>query len=208
MKKISIVLVVLLSCFTFEASAQFGLANRIKLISGNLAFLKGEANLNVEFNYDDMKVGEMAEVDYMVKHMSDLDRAKAGSGDEWKKKWNEDRSLKFEPAFMKTFAKRLSKLGTVASKGNASAKYTVIIKTIKTEPGVYTGISYAQKDAFIDVRVIFIETSNPAAPLAEVTGTYIKGKETFDTSARITYSYTSWGNILGAFIVTQIKKLK
>lgn len=207
MKKISMIAVFF--CFLgMTATAQFSLPNRIKLVNGGFAFLKGATELNVQFNYDNLKVGDLDEVDYMVKHMAELDKAKAGSGEEWKKKWNGDRTAKYEPAFMKTFAKRLTKLGIVAAQNKTGAKYTVIIKTTKIEQGVYTGISYAQKDAFIDVTAQFVETANPGTVLAEVSGVNFTGKETFDAAARVTYSYTSWGNSLGAFVVGQVKKIK
>lgn len=208
MKKISIILMVLLSGISFGVSAQFGITNRIKLVSGDFAFLKGATELNILFNYDDMSVGTMTEKDYMEKHSSEMNQKKAGSGDEWKKKWADDRNVKFEPSFLKTFAKRLTKIKIVADAGKTSAKYTLIIKTVKTEPGVYTGISYAEKDSYIDVRALFVETENPDVILAEVSGGYIKGKETFDVSARLSYSYLSLGNLLGGFVVSKVKSIK
>lgn len=208
MKKMSIALMVLLCTMSMGSYAQFGFVNKIKLLSGDLKFLKGSTELNITFNYDEMKVGEMQEADYVVKHSAEMNKAKPGSGDEWKKKWVDDRGLKFQPAFIKMFNARLKKLKMVAGTDKSSAKYTVIIKTEKTEPGLYTGISYAEKDAFIDVRATFVETTNPGTELCVIYGTYIKGAETFDVGARITYSYTNWGSILGGFIVGQIKKMK
>lgn len=207
MKKISIVFVVLMLCIGMSASAQFG-ANKIKLTSGNVKFLKGITELNLEFNFDDMKVGEMNEADYIVKHAAEVDKAKPGKGEEWKKHWVEDRGLKFIPAFIKFFNKRVGKLKMLAATGKTAAKYTLIIKTVKTEPGLYTGVSLVQKDAYIDVVATFIETANPGTELCEITGTYIKGEETYDVGTRITYAYANWGTILGAYITSTIKKMK
>lgn len=206
MKKLSLVLTAAIMMLTMTASAQF-FANKVKLTSGDLAFLKGAKELNIAFDYQTMKVGEMDEADYIIKHQAELEKAKTGSGETWKKKWNEDRPNRYEPAFLKTFVKRISKLGITAGKDKASAKYTLTVKVTRMEPGVYTGISVVQKDAFIDAVLVFTETGS-TTPLAEVTCTYMKGSETYDLGARITYAYLSTGNITGAYIVSTVKKIK
>ncbi len=207
MKKLSFILVILLASLSMSSFGQFGLVNRVKTASGDLTSLKGATELNIEFSYDKMMVGTENEPEYITRRVGEMNKMKPGSGDEWKKKWNDDKGIRYEPNFLKYFTKAMLKMKIAAGTGKASAKYTLIITTEKIEPGLQTGISYAAKDCFLDIRATLIETANPDNKLCVITGGYIKGSESFDVGARITYAYGNWGKLLGMNMASQLKKL-
>ena len=58
-------------------------AQSLKLESGTLEFLKGEKSLNVEYVYDGLTVGKLAEKDYIEKKVAEYNTKEAGTGDKW-----------------------------------------------------------------------------------------------------------------------------
>ncbi|HOY30294.1 MAG TPA: hypothetical protein PKW80_00300 [Bacteroidales bacterium] len=196
--------------------AQPGFINgSVKLTSGSVKDLKGQTALSVIFSYDSMLVGDMTEENYIIKKTQEQNKMKAGSGDEWAVKWKEDRTARFEPEFMKWFNVSIKKLGIVATSvtGEASTPYTLKIQTIKTEPGVYTGVSVMGKsvgeDTYIDLQATLIETANPSNELAVIMVNKVIGSSVsfanYDGGLRIMGSYQVAGKNLGSFIVKNCK---
>ena len=61
------------------------LAQKIKLIEGNLSPLKGQTSLKTEFQYD-MSVGKFdKEADYIDSKKKELNEKEPGRGDSWEK---------------------------------------------------------------------------------------------------------------------------
>jgi hypothetical protein len=210
MKKSSLFVLVLLLGMVSNAFSQPGFLNIVKIKSGDLKLLKGQTELNIEYNYDDMKVGDMNEADYISRKVAEMNKAKAGTGDEWKVKWAGDRMNRFEPSFEKYFKKYLLKAKINATQTNANAKYSVIIKTVKTEPGLYTGVSFVEKNTFINVYATFIEKGNPGTELCvifseKITGEVSNSFANYDVGLRITNAYQNLGIRLSKFIVKTIK---
>src|SRR5215207_9669105 len=121
----------------FVMATSFGVsAQRIKLVEGDLSALKNEQKINTEFTYDNMKVGKYPkEADYIADKTASLNKKEPGRGDTWAKAWVSDRKDRFEPKFNELFEKSS---GMSVSK---DAKYTLIFKTITTEPGYNIAIS-------------------------------------------------------------------
>lgn len=73
----------------------------ISHVSGDkeLGFLAGEENLDVKFVYKDMKVGDMDEDEYVKEKVREKNQDEEGEGDDWKRKWYEQREAKLEPDF-------------------------------------------------------------------------------------------------------------
>lgn len=195
----------LLLCLTVFAQAQplFG-AYKLKFISGNVKFLKGQSTLNVVFDYDGMLVGQMNENDYIVKKIDERNKAKAGDGDRWAESWKGDRTKRFHPKFMKYFESSLKKLKIKPIENANDAQYTVMIDLIRTEPGLYTGVDVVQKNTYIDAVITLYETSNPDAVLASISADYFVGDAgdfaNYDIGNRIEKSYVNLGIYLGKFL--------
>jgi hypothetical protein len=162
-----------------------------------------------------MMVGELTEDAYITQKTQEQNRMKSGSGDTWAQKWISDRVARYEPEFLKWFNASMKKLGIVSTSvtGQASTLYTLLIKTTKIEPGVYTGVSTFGHDVgqetYINIQADFIESATPSNVLASISVTKVIGTATsfanFDAGLRITNAYMNAGKNLGAFIVKNCK---
>src|SRR5262249_19814200 len=133
----------------------------IKLLEGNLAPLKDEKNINVEFAYDNMRVGKYdKEEEYVNDKKSTYNSKEPGKGDQWAKDWVGDRKYRYEPKFNELFEKYAEK--TISP----NAKYTLIFKTTFTEPGF--NIAITRKSAAIDGEAWIVETANKNNVIAKI----------------------------------------
>ncbi len=176
-------------------------AQRIKLVDGNLKFLKGVKDLNLEYTYNDMKVGKYSEADYVAKKTEEYNKKEAGRGDKWANMWVEDREKRFEPRFELLFNKYIAKYDAVAEQNNNDAEYTMILQTYFTEPGYYIGISSAP--ASVNCKAIFVKTSDPNTVLAKIDIKKSPGRAGagWDTGERIKESYAKAGKELAKFLI-------
>jgi len=176
-------------------------AQRIKLVDGNLKFLKGVTDLNLQYSYDDMKVGKYSEKEYVAKKTEEYNKKEDGRGDKWAKMWTEDREKRFEPKFEELFNKYLNKKDVIAEQNNRDAEYTLILHTYFTEPGYYIGISSAP--ASINCEAIFVKTSNPNTVLAKIDIKKSPGNSGagWDTGERIKEAYAKTGKELAKFLL-------
>ncbi|SKA40487.1 hypothetical protein SAMN04488128_105199 [Chitinophaga eiseniae] len=186
--------VVLLAAIGLPAMAQ-----KIKLVDGDLAALKSEKQLNVEFTYDQLKVGKFDnEADYIQKKTAEYNQKEAGKGDNWAKAWKNDRKDRFEPSFESLFNENSdTKVGDYAG-----AKYTLIFHTTFVEPGFNVGVM--RKNAYIDAEVLIVETANKSKTVAKISVDNAPGRMfggfDFDTGERIKEAYAVSGKKLARFI--------
>jgi hypothetical protein len=188
---------------TFITLSMTAYGQKIKVVEGDLSIFKGQKGVNTEFTYDNMSVGKFAdEASYIAKKKEDYDKKEPGRGDKWEEAWISDRKERFEPQFRELFSK-YSEMTTV----DENATYTLIFKTVKTEPGWNIGIS--RSPAFIDAEVWITETQNPNKVLAKVTITKSPGRDAmgydYETGARLQEAYAKAGKELGAYIRKQTK---
>ena len=172
-------------------------AQRIKLVEGDLSALKGEQKINTEFTYDNMRVGKYdKEADYVSDKTESLNKKEPGRGDTWAKAWVNDRKERFEPKFNELFEKS-SNMST-----SKDAKYTLIFKTLTTEPGFNIGIT--RKNAEINAEVLVVETANRDKVIAKATVQKAVGRTfggyDFDTGERLSEAYADAGKALGKFV--------
>lgn len=180
-----------------------GYSQKIKLIEGDLSPLKGQKSLKTEFTYDNMSVGKFPkEADYIAKKKADLDEKEAGRGDKWEATWVSDRNERFEPQFRELFSK-YADMSTV----DENAAYTLIFKTVKTEPGWNIGIS--RSPAFIDAEAWIVDSKDNSKVIAKITITKAPGRDAmgydYETGARLQEAYAKSGKELGAFIKSKTK---
>jgi hypothetical protein len=178
-------------------------AQRLKLTEGNLAPLKDEKSINVEFTYDNLAVGKYSnEQDYISKKKDEYNKKEPGRGDSWEKTWKSDRKYEFEPKFADLF-QEYSEM--VISK--KPVKYTLIFHTTYTEPGYNIYIS--RKYAEIDAEVSIVETDNRSHVIAVISIQKAPGRtfggNDYATGDRIRECYADAGKYLGKFIVKNKK---
>ncbi|MBS1763438.1 MAG: hypothetical protein JSS90_00580 [Bacteroidetes bacterium] len=179
-------------------------AQKIKIQEGNLKDLKGQTQLNVVYDYSNMRVGKFAkEEEYISKKTAEYNAKEPGRGDDWAKKWEGDRKNRFEPSFEELFNKKSS-----AKIGNfADAKYTVKVHTIFTEPGF--NVYVTRKNASINLEITVYETANPDKPICKITGIGFPGRTfggyDYDTGLRISEAYAKAGKDLSGFFAKNMK---
>lgn len=191
-------LILLFVCFALAGNAQ-----KIKLLEGDLSPLKGQTEIKTEFTYDDMAVGKFPkEADYIAKKKSELNEKESGRGDTWEKSWKDDRKDRYEPQFRELFSKH-SELSTVGE----NAKYTLIFKTLRTEPGFNIGVT--SRPASIDAEAWIVETQNPSTIIAKISILKALGRDVmgfdYETGVRLMEAYAKAGKELGGFVRGKIK---
>jgi hypothetical protein len=173
------------------------MAQKIKLIEGNLDPLKGQTSVKMEFKYE-MSVGKFdKEDDYIKEKKTELNEKEAGRGDSWEKNWKSDRQDRFEPQFRELFAKH-SEMSTTGD----NAKYKLIFKTVHTEPGF--NVHVMSKPAYIDAEAWIVDALDPNKVIAKITITKALGRDVFgfdyETGLRLQEAYAKAGKELGGFV--------
>lgn len=205
MKKLTLFTATLFCVLLFSMN---GHAQKTKLVSGDLNFLKGVKELKIEYVYDGMMIGSKTEEEYTDSKVKEKNKKEPGSGDTWLTSWNRDKEARFQPKFEELFNEKMEKKGIKADTKADDAKYTMIVKTTRLEPGFNIGIT--RQNAEIDVEISFVETSNPSNVLCKITVKkspgQIYGGMDFDTGTRIAEAYAKCGKVLGAFLVKKFPK--
>ncbi len=152
MKNKIIVLLALISIWTTQTLS----AQKIKVMEGSLSALQGVSKMNVKFDYSNMSVGKFEnEADYISKKKADYNKKEAGKGEAWEQDWIKDRTERYAPQFEELFNKN----GKIQVGDFPAEKYTMIVKTTKTEPGYNIAIS--RKNAEIAGEIQVVETASP-----------------------------------------------
>lgn len=185
-----------------------GFAQKITVLEGSLAPLKGEKILNVEYDWSNAAVGKFKnEEDYITKKVAEYNEKEPGRGDKWREAWNGDKIGRFQPEFEKLFNKYSGKINLYLG-NEKEAKYKAIVKTTFIEPGF--NIYVTKKPASVDLTITIVETDNPSNVIAKIVSKGNPGRSygmnDYDTGLRISESYALAGKKLAAFFVKQIGK--
>ena len=179
-------------------------AQKVKLVEGNLDALKGMTKLNVMYDYNRMAVGKFEnESDYIAQKKDEYNKKEAGRGDKWEKAWKADRQNLFAPKFEELFTKYS---GIELSQGY-DQQYSIILKTIFTEPGY--DIYVSKKNAEIDAIALIVESKNPAVVVAKISLDNSPGRtytdNNYDTGVRLQEAYAAAGKALGKFLKKELQ---
>lgn len=185
-------------------------AQKVKIESGNLSFLKGQATINFNFDYSGMKVDGKSEKTYVDEQVKSKNKEEKGSGDEWKTDWENSYRIDF-------FQKKVMEDFNTASESIAleggyfeDAPYTVTIKTTVIDPGVSAGPF--TRPSLVSVEAIFTKT-NSTDVLAKIgieeakSGIYDMSNKFYD-AGRIASAFGKVGENLGDAVVKALKKVK
>lgn len=165
----------------------------------DLSYLKGEKELLLKFTYDNMTAGKkQSEAEYIKEKTAEYNKKEAGKGDSWAKAWQENKAGIYEPKFEELFNKNCGE-HISADRTKSSAKYTVIIHTLRMEPGWNIGIS--KMPASCDFEIMIVETANPSVVKSKgmmynIPGSQFSGYD-FDVSSRLKECYAKCGKELG-----------
>ncbi len=196
MKRVFMLLV--MGAIMFSARAQ-----KVKLVDGDLAFLKGQKVLKLEFTYDkNMKIGKMKADDYVNKKVSEKNKKKAGAGDDWLKKYRADLDTAFPRYFEHMFNMWKKKIATVDVEAN-DAQYIMVVNTTFIEPGYNVGIS--SKRPVANMEVTLVSKDDPGKELAKFTVTKSPGNSMFGSGFtfkdRVGGCYENAANAMASYFV-------
>lgn len=183
------------------------MAQKIRIESGDLSFLKGETELNIKYDFSDFQVGGFSsEGEYKEKKIKEYNDKEAGRGDTWEKSWERDKSERFPNKFEELLDKGLG-AKIHSAQNNSKAKYTLIVKTTFIEPGFNIGVM--RKSAAVSFEYIFVDAADETKVLArlkqaEVPGGQFGGYD-FDSGTRVSESYAKGAKMLAAFILKNLK---
>jgi len=173
-------------------------AQKVKLQDGSVNVLKGVKQVNVQFVYDGTTVGKKSEQDFLADKKADYNKKEPGKGDTWEKSWKADRKARFEPRFEEEFQKQ----SNIVAGDFPSEKYTLIFKTITTEPGFNIGVM--KKNAMIDGEATLVETANPSHVIAKFSVDNCPGRtftgNDYNTGERLQEAYAVAGKGLGKYL--------
>lgn len=178
-------------------------AQRIKLLEGDLSVLKGQTEINTQFTWDNIKVGDFnKEADYVAKKTEDYNKKEPGRGDSWAKSWESDKLQRFAPKFNQLFSDN----SDMKAGEYPAAKYTLIFKTSFLEPGYNVGVW--RKNASMDGEAWIVETANKDKVVAKLSVEKAQGRIfggfDFDTGVRIAEAYADAAKALAKFIDKKI----
>ncbi len=188
MKKVTFTL--LLAFLSISAFSQ-----KVVIKSGDLNDLKGQSEVEIEFTYEDTKVGKMTEEAYIAKRKGDSD-----DGEKWEAAWEADKVTQFKPGFILLFNKYSDYVKIVE---DGSAKYVMVVNTTFIEPGFNIGVK--AKPSIINTDICIVEKENRDYKIVEIETINGKGMATPDTGSRIKGAYTKTGKTLGKYFTKKMK---
>lgn len=181
-------------------------AQKIKLVSGKVGFLKAEKSVAIVYDYSNMGVGKFKnEQDYITKKTDDYNKKEPGKGDQWAQAWKNDRASRFQPKFEELLNAYTKGLGPVFGLGASGTPVVMHVKTTFTEPGYNIAISRAP--AMINLEITLKQNGSDAAKITLMgsPGNTFGGYD-FDTGVRISEAYAKAGKELGKFLIKAAKK--
>lgn len=189
------------TALTLSVSAQ-----KMKIESGNLSFLKGQTEINVEFDFSNTTFynEKMSEQDYINKRVKEIgdDKGKA-EADKWLEDWNSSKEDSFTEKFISSFNKN----GDIQASEDDSAPYTLIVETVWIYPGWFAGVM--KQPAKITTNLKFVETANRNNVLAVVSSKNAPGDGYFigvaNNNDRIAEGYAKTGKSLAGLVKKRAK---
>jgi len=181
-------------------------AQKMKVVSGDFKFLKGQKELNLVMDYSQMKFYKenMNEEAYIKKRENDISADKGtAEAEKWKNDWEHSKNNTFVEKFLASMNKNTS---IKTSENNSQAKYTLIVETVWIYPGWFGGVM--KQPAKVNTVLKFIETANPSVVLLEITSNNALGDSYIgvaNTNDRIAEGYAKTAKSLGKMLSKKVK---
>lgn len=187
--------------------AGMAIAQKIVEKSGDASVLKGQTQVNVEYDYSSFGVGKFAtEQEYLDKKYAEYEAEEAGKGKRFKESWLAARKNRYHPKFEELINKGME--GKKMTFGEyPNAKYTLIVKTTFVEIGFNVGVM--KKPASVSFQYDIVETANHGKVLASMTQDNVPGSQMagfdYDVGSRVAESYAKGGKMLAKLLGKKLK---
>lgn len=186
-----------------------GFAQKLNVVKGDFAFLSGQKDVNVEFDYSNLLLmkDNIKESKYIENRKNELNEKTRGVGDSWSKKWEGAKEGIWQPKFLELMAATVTKEKDIAfQEGLNTAKYTLIVDVVWIYPG--WDVAMMKQPAKISINLKIVETANRKNVLVEVTSENAPGDQwgsNFSNESRIGEGFAKTGKSFGKMIIKKIK---
>lgn len=187
-----------------------GFAQKMKFITGDLNFLKGQSQVSVVFDYSELKLTKdnLPEKTFIENKVKALNAKVEGNGEAWEKEWNVAKEGIWNPSFITKANLLLEKLDTpLKFKENVETDYTLIVKAV----WIYSGWDAAvmKQPSKVSTKLIFIDSKTKAV-LTEIDSKEALGgngnwSNLFNDEARIGEGFGSTGKTLAKIIFNKLR---
>lgn len=180
-------------------------SQKIKVVDGGFDFIAGQKEINVEFDYSNMKLMKenFTNEEYVTKRSADLEEKARGKGKTWEKTWNSSRELIWNPKFLELINKYLGKEQDMYFAEDLSdTKYTLIVETVWLYPGWDAGIM--KQPAKVTTNLKFVETANKDNVMLEVSSKNAPGDQwgnNYSNESRVGEGYAKTAKTLAKFLL-------
>ncbi|WP_326981263.1 hypothetical protein VUJ46_13450 [Chryseobacterium sp. MYb264] len=145
--------------------------NKLTIESGNLNFLKGQTEVNVERNYGSplFQADNFTETEYLNRRQKEtIDKKGEAAWKIWIETWEKN----VEMVWTEKFIEGLNKSKKIKFSQNVEAKYTLIIHP----KWMYAGWSgFVMQPGKLSSEITIVETANPTNVLVTIKGDKIEG---------------------------------
>lgn len=186
-------------------------AQDMEVKSGDLSVLKGEKEVNVEFDYSQLTLmkEKKTEAQYITERAEDLNKKAKGNGEIWKKKWDGAKDGIWQPKFLELINTVLTKekKDVTFQEGLSSAKYTLIVEVVWIYPG--WDVSMMKQPAKVTTNLKLVETANKSKVVAEVTSEEAPGDQwgsQFSNETRIGEGFAKTGKSFAKLLLKKAFK--
>ncbi|RDK88723.1 hypothetical protein C8D94_101600 [Marinirhabdus gelatinilytica] len=190
----------------------FVYGQKMKVVDGDYTFLKGQKNINVEFDYSNLKLynDDRSEETYVTERTKELEEKNRGVGKNWAKKWEASKELIYAPKFLELMNRYLADdYGLFFEEGLTDAKYTLIVDVTWIYPGY--NVAIMRKPAKLSTTLRFVETANRDNVVLEIKAKNAPGNRfggTFSNEDRIGEGFAKTGKTLAKMIEKKLKKMR
>lgn len=193
-KQVSLIILLIIASFSY--------AQKMKVQEGNIKNLKDINQYSLVFDYSDLEIPKFKnEAEFLKDKMEKREKKEAGSGEEFKKNWFNDREERYQPKFIESFNKRF-KNNEITVTDNDTSNYIMHIHTTKIYPGYNVGIM--RHNAEISVTISVYSKANPDKILfkgsyKDVQGAGAMGYD-YNSGYRISECYAKSAKIFAKYI--------
>ncbi len=184
-------------------------AQKMKVTEGDFKFLSGQKELNVEFNYSNLKLlkDDLTEEQYVEQRTEDLNKKTKGNGTIWAKKWKGSKEAIWNPKFMELLTKYYGAEKNVSiEEGLTTAKYTLIVDVVWIYPGWDAAVM--KQPAKVSTVLRFVETANKGKVVLEIDSKEAPGDQwgnNFSNESRIGEGFAKTAKSLAKMMEKKVK---
>lgn len=191
----------------FLAISTFAMAQRVKVISGDYNFLKGQKFIKVVFKFEGVTFAKkkITEDQYIADRMEDIEKTSGKEeAEKWKKDWEYSKTNTFQEKFLASWNKNTD---IKAATNFEMTKYTLIVEPTWIYQGWFAGVM--NDPAQLNTRMSFVETDNPSNVLMVVEGIKATGDNVIgipNNNDRIAECYAKTSKMLALKVDHYTKK--